>query len=105
MHARFTADVEPEVRELHRDVRGQRTLVDLVEHLEVMVADRGRLGGVLHLLAELREHGSEPVAGERARSAEGIGERLPGHELAHRAVRESALAELLGQPGAARRAQ
>ena len=103
--ARIAPDIQAEVRQLHRHLGGKEPVAELIDDLEVVVADRFGFGAVPHLLAQLREDGAHPGGRELAARLERGGEVFPGHEAADRTAREGALPELLGEPRAARGSQ
>ena len=101
LKARFGIQVEPKVRELDGNLRGQPALPDFLEHPQVVVAHLRRLVPARDLLAQLREHAADALPGKVGGCGERGTEILPGHEAPHRPAKEGALGELPGQPGAA----
>ena len=81
-----------------RDVGRQLAPLNLFEHTEVMIADRGCFRAVRDLFAQLGEHGAEARLGELARRLERSIECFAGHEALDRALEEAALAELACEP-------
>ena len=89
--------------QLDRNVRRQLAPLNLFEYAEVMIADRGCFRAVRDLLAQLREYRAHAGFGESARRLECVIERFAGHEALDRALEETPLAQLAGQPLAAGR--
>ena len=73
-------ELEPEVRELQRDVAGQLLRVEPFEDAPVLVRDRLRLGGVAHALAEQRRVRVEPLVCEAVQHCDARVDRLAGDE-------------------------
>ncbi len=94
--------VQAELRELDRELGPERALAHPVEQLEVVIADRLRLGFESHLLAQLGEHRAEPHLGEPCRGGERRLRLLARQEAPHGSAQERALAELAREPRAAR---
>jgi hypothetical protein len=91
---RLAIDVEPEVRELDRDLRRQSARAQPLEDVEVAVANGGALGAGRDLLAELREQRADPLAPEPRRGVEGRAGVLARQEPPRRAPEEGAPGQL-----------
>ena len=103
--AAFLARLEPEVRQLDRNVRRDLAALNLFEHSEVMIANRGRFRPIGDLLTQLGEDAAHAGFRELARGFERSLERFARHEALDRPLEEAALAELAREPLAARRFQ
>src|SRR5207247_11324252 len=101
LDAAFLARLETQVRQLDRNVRRQLAPLNLFEHSEVMIADRGCFRAVRDLLAQLAEDSAEAGLRELARRLERSVGCLAGHEALHCALAETALAQRAGGPLAA----
>ena len=102
LHAAFRARVQPEMRQLDRDVRRQLAALNLFVHAEVMIAYLGGFGAVRDLLTELGEDRAESRLRELAGCFECRIECLTRHEAFDGALEKTALAQLAREPLAAR---
>ena len=88
--------------ELDRNVGRQFAALNLFVDTEVMIANRGCFGAIGDLLAQLGEHRAEADFGELTRCFECGVERFARHEALHGTLEEASLAQLAGEPLAAR---
>ena len=105
LEARPGIQVQAQVGELDRNLRGQLALPNFLEYPQIVVAYAGGLVAAHDLLAQLGQHAADAVASELRGRRERRVEVFSGHESSHRAAEEGALGQLPGEPGAAGRAQ
>src|SRR5688500_11468365 len=103
--ARIASGIEPEVRELDRQLRGKRARLDRIERPQIVLAHCRGLPSRSHALAEVRDDGAKVLRDEYGRGVECGTELLSGKEALDRTPRELVLPELVGQPLAAGSAQ
>jgi hypothetical protein len=101
----LTIEVEAEVRRLDRDLGVEPRHGDAVEHLEIVLRHRPRLGPIVHILPEGGEHrGKAPLpetTGRHERRVEG----LPRHEPGDAPANEPVPRQMFAQPPVVRRPQ
>ncbi len=95
-------DVQPELGRLDRDLPGQATCLDRVEHGDVVVGHRVRLGEALEVLAELRVHRPDACGLQGCCGIERGLHRLAGHEPADGPAHEPHTRQVVPKPGVAR---
>ena len=86
------------MRGLGGDVRRQFARGDLIEQLEVVVADPRRFADVLDLFAELGQQRADADLRELRGGVERGAGILARHEALHRTLGELAFAELFSEP-------
>jgi len=96
------AEIEPELRELDRDLGVERGLFRARQDLEIVPRHLLRLFGLLHVFAEVGENGPDAGRPERTGGGEGRLQVLSRHEARHGAVYESEFHRPLAQPAALR---
>jgi hypothetical protein len=90
-------EIQPEVRQLDRDVRRQALRADLIEQLEIVITHGVGFFSIRHALAERGDHGAHALTRELAGRAQRGPDIFAGHELAHRAAARTS-ADGIGQP-------
>jgi len=93
------------MRELDRELGRQPPPAHLAEDVEVVIPHGPGLGGIAHLLAELREQRPQAGPGEIGGGVERRREVFAREEAPRGAPEEGAAPQLVGEPGAARGAE